>query len=179
MRKCGVQSSIKWAESGPWGHGPISEKRLLCALQAYMKALTGIPDKARAQRIGFKEIRWDKNTLTFASTLFPCAQIITLTRKNVSKQSHSGLWHDQDKNQDACKKLLRQTETLEAWHRDHPQQTYSIKLEDFSVDMFNSLLKWIGVNGCHYTEVCHSNADNGYQNDTDHVHIEGTCLIPA
>lgn len=162
------------ARHGSYGHGPISEERILCALQQYVKALLGKPKDPHPLRIGFKEASWNKETLDFASILFPCAQIVIQTRQDLLQQSHSAWWSERA---NALEDLQNKTGILENWQRNHPENTFLMHLEDFSVDRFNTLLGWLGVSGCHYTSVCHANANDGYEDASSDVHIEGSCSV--
>jgi len=158
---------------GSWGHGPISERTVLCALQDYVKALIGKPTQADPKRIGFKDIIWEEETLDFMLKLFPCAQIVTQTRRNLTQQSQSEFWGEKP---EAIQELQRATSLLEAWQRNHTDVAFHMHLEDFSPDRFNALLRWLGVQGCQFKSVCHANL-NGYHDASSDVQVDGTCSI--
>ena len=53
--------------------------------------------------------------------------------------------------------------------------TFGFPLEEFSVNAFNKLLKWAGVQGCQYIDILHSNK-NGFEHESKKV-LEGTCYF--
>jgi len=170
-----IQSHGYQGFNGSWGHGPISERSVLCALQDYVEALIGKPAQADPKRIGFKEIRWEEETLDFMLKLFPCAQIVTQTRRNLTQQSQSEFWGEKP---EAIQELQRATSLLEAWQRNHTDVAFHMHLEDFSPDRFNALLRWLGVQGCQFKNVCHANPNGNTDHDaSSDVQVDGTCSI--
>lgn len=161
---------------GAWAHGPVSETSVLCALQDYVKALIGKSTQAVTKRIGFKEVRWSKETLDFMLKLFPCAQIVVQTRTELKQQKQSA-WYQGDETAQVV--LEKDTDLLETWQRNHTDQTFPMHLEDFSPDRFNTLLRWLGVQGCQFKNVCHANDSKlhprGYNDASSDVQVDGTC----
>merc|ERR1712083_873332 len=67
----------------------ISDNRVLCAMQKYVKTIMG-EYKIQPSVIGFKEIRHYKTReLAFFHKVFPCARYIVNTRRNIKKQHKS------------------------------------------------------------------------------------------
>uniref|UniRef100_A0A7S1AQZ2 Protein-tyrosine sulfotransferase n=1 Tax=Noctiluca scintillans TaxID=2966 RepID=A0A7S1AQZ2_NOCSC len=151
--------------------GVIPEHRVLCGMQEMVKLSLGEFDEEHVTTIGFKEIRFKtEEDLAFLQKLFPCAKFIVVTRRNPSDAVGSGWWNE--KNIDD---MMKNSRVLQAWQSSHEPIAFPLQLEDFSVERFNEMLKWLGVSGCEYTDVGHSNK-GGYSDGRDTVKMNGTCV---
>ena len=103
---------------------------------------------------GFKEIRTDD--IPIIKDLVPNAKHVINYRKNITLQLQSQF---QTKNTERGleNKLKNIRKDLNG------TDTFDLALEDFTVEKFNRLLHWLGIN-CSYYFVLHSN-DNGYNID--------------
>lgn len=155
-----------------WTHTEISERRVLCAMQDYIRVIVGEFDGATTKYIGFKEIRHKTpEQINFFSKVFPCAKYVINTR-DVDEQHKSGWFKEMPLEKLEAKKV-----SLESFSATHGESAFDLPLEDFSVERFNSLLHWLGVDGCAFTQVAHAN-DGGYAGSVG-PGLEGTCRFQA
>ena len=105
---------------------------------------------------GFKEIRID--SIPFIIEMFPGAYHIVNYQKNHSAQLQSQ-FHRQSRDI----YLVQREAMMKKYLRE--QNVFELALEDFSVERFNSILKWIGITPYQYSDVLHSN-NKGYNSDT-------------
>ena len=174
----------KW-RSAPWQRAAPNPASLLCLLQEWFIEISGAPNKRIAQGEqsaplfirGFKEIRWQATAqrlrhsqafganvdlpplppanvsmLHFTSLLFPCSRFIFNTRETPSAfRRRVGLRRYGPSHLAALSQLHA------AWG---PQgRSFWLPLENFSVTGFNSLLRWLGEDGCQYHQLLHDNED--------------------
>lgn len=155
-----------------WSHTEISEKRVLCAMQDYVRVIVGEFDAATTKYIGFKEIRHKTpEQINFFSKVFPCAKYVINTR-DVDEQHKSGWFKEMP-----LEKLQAKKVSLESFSASHEESAFDLPLEDFSVERFNSMLHWLGAGGCAFTQVAHAN-DGGYAGSVS-PGLEGTCRFQA
>mmetsp|Transcript_26439 Transcript_26439/g.54835 ORF Transcript_26439/g.54835 Transcript_26439/m.54835 type:complete len:100 (-) Transcript_26439:8-307(-) len=92
--------------------------------------------------------------------VFPCAKFIVNVRRDLVAQSRSAFW---TKGNQTGKLLPRITSMLEHWQSSHTDRTRLLHLEDFTLVEFNKLLQWLGVRGCKFTVLAHSNYNGSYE----------------
>jgi len=153
--------------------GVIQEHRMLCGMQEIVKLSLGEFDEEHVTTIGFKEIRFQtEEDLAFLQRLFPCARFIVVTRRNPSNAVGSGWWTKENIDE-----MIENSHVLQAWQSSHEPNAFPLQLEDFSVERFNEMLKWLGVSGCEYSSVGRSNQGTyGYGDGRDTVKMNGTCV---
>lgn len=164
-------------QGGAWSHGEISENRLLCRMQKFVKTMIGKFDEETTKVIGFKEIRHHKHdVLAFFKKVFPGARLLINTRKDLDEQHLSGTWHT------SVEALENHTLELDLFQKQNPADTFKLLLEEYSKDLFNGMLRFLGVTGCSYAWVAHANNGNlsyGYESDLDSAAkaVIGECSI--
>ena len=151
-----VDAFLSVASGGEW---EVAAKRLdavarrsMCTWIKGLEPRTATP--ASLVRVhGFKEIR--ECYLPLLRRAFPKAKFILNYRENVVAQSHS-LWYGRLNNTKAQANINSKLESL----RQHLSgaDTFELPLESFNVSTFNRLLRWVGISGCTYQFVLHSNA---------------------
>jgi len=137
-----------------WKANPISENRLLCSLQLFARDLVvGGFEESTTTVIGFDEVRnaSDENgtKMDFVSKLFPCARFVL--------RADEGMRGNED---DASMALLKDatvsSSESQSWQQrflsNHSRGSFLLA-EDYAADHFNSMLTWLGVEGCHFQEV--------------------------
>jgi hypothetical protein len=157
-------------------HALISEHKLLCAMQSSVRAAMGGSLEQYAV-VGFKETSYtDESQLNFILKLFPCARFIISNRRDVGAQvaSQRALWLSNADEDVSARKA-----NLESWARKDllKNLSFDLQLEDFSLDRFNSLLRWIGVNGCNFSQVAHESHGYSLSKSIVKVPINGTCTL--
>ena len=153
-----LQERHSYDPPGPWSHPQVNSHGLLCTMQLYVKQILGDYDLSDTKVLGFKEIRHhQKEQLHFFRQLFPCAKYIVNYRHDVAKQAGSGMY--QYTSSDGMAKSLQDaTYNLLNWTTTMPRSTtYLMPLEQFSVSLFNQMLRWLGVHHCAYVDIHHSN----------------------
>lgn len=165
--KKGFIVSKDWNPTGAWGHKPIVAEKLHSAVREYVKAIIGEVDTAAIHTIGFKEIRhWRPAELDEFMQVFPNARFIINTRRDLSAQLRSQTKNF--KHSASEEKLRNATRSLEEWQSRHPDNSYLLRLEDFSINKYNDLLKWLGVVNCKFMSIAEANTD-GYGGDGSKV----------
>uniref|UniRef100_A0A7S1B1T8 Protein-tyrosine sulfotransferase n=1 Tax=Noctiluca scintillans TaxID=2966 RepID=A0A7S1B1T8_NOCSC len=153
--------------------GAISEQHLLCAMQDLVRLSLGSFDEEHTTTIGFKEIRFETTeSMVFMQKLFPCAKYIVVTRRNPQLAVGSGWITEENIFQ-----MINVSETLEAWQGQNADIAFPLQLEDFSLKRFNDMLTWLGVTGCEYTHIAHSNKHGNYSDGRSQVRMNGTCVF--
>jgi len=158
---------------GAWRRdGNVSEDSLVCAMQDMVRLSLGSFDEEHTTTLGFKEIRFHTfESIAFLRKLFPCARFIVVTRREPKSAIGSGWWDEENIDE-----LVAITQNLTEWQRQNEEIAFPMYLEDFSVELFNEMLAWLGVTGCEYTRVAHSNKDHGYNQEGNETLMTGTCL---
>lgn len=145
---------------------PSDEIGMRCAMQAYALAFLGktagalpkigIPVENSSSVIGWKEIRYGSAAeLGFMRQVFPCAKFVISTRLDLKAQQRSA-FHKYTRTQ--LQDLRRKTEILTNWAKNQPRTiALTVALEHFSTTTFNHILKFLGVAGCQYRRLLHSN----------------------
>ena len=123
---------------------------------------------------GFKSINPINSTLPFLLKLLPKARYIINYRKDLKRQSMSTFW-----KQAPVGRLSHQTQALVREVKASGRPMFEMPLEEFSTARFNRLLSWVGVEGCRYTGVAHSNAAGSTKVNAsrDAVPLVGVCRL--
>mmetsp|Transcript_139681 Transcript_139681/g.254107 ORF Transcript_139681/g.254107 Transcript_139681/m.254107 type:complete len:295 (+) Transcript_139681:47-931(+) len=147
-----------------WKHGAQNHEDILCFLRGYTRSIIGSPG-FQPTMTGFKEVRHTTaDELDVLLETFPDAKFIINTRKNITAQSISQakLVETKDSLFNSSEEVLQQMTTeLEEWGQAHSDRTFQMRVEDFSVELFNQMLAWLDVApDCLYTDVLHVNEDD-------------------
>ena len=113
-------------------------------------------DDPRRSVAGFKEVR--TQSIPFVVHLFPDAHHIISYRRNHTSQVQS---RPQDFNATDASLTMHEAAIRRALAK---QNTFELPLEDFGVDAFNAMLRWLGIPTFRFSRVLHSN-DGGYNSD--------------
>jgi hypothetical protein len=151
------------------------KNRALCALQRFVKTLIGQFDEQTTKVIGFKEIRHlNRKQLSFFKKVFPGAKIILNTRRNLHTQHQSQFQMDIP-----IEELSNWTKELELFQVDHPQDTFSLHLEEYNAKTYNRVLDFLQVQSCYYAFVAHANHGWHWNDDMAHAQraLKGSCVI--
>lgn len=165
-----------WARAGDsrFQSKPVSETRLLCSLQLFVKAVLGEFSMDRTEVIGFKEIRHTSpKQRAFWKKVFPCGRFIVNTRKNTTKQHQS-----QFQKFLSLSSLESYTRDLLRWQAQNSRDVYKLQLEDYSVGNFNKLLSFLGITGCNFTDMAWANKRGTWNSDSTRARVSGRCTMP-
>merc|ERR1712100_326508 len=153
--KFGVRNAIN---SISWAHKFVNKSKVLCSMQRLAYDMIG---GTTEHTIGWKAIRFSRESLEFMPILFPCAKYIVNWRKNITAQMQSG-WYATT-NQELY--LPERTDELKTWSRRHKGNAFELPLHKFSIDKFNEMASWLGYR-CKYNGVTHHN-NHGYSRGDD------------
>jgi hypothetical protein len=101
-------------------------------------------------------VAWEIDHLQFIQQLFPCGKFVINIRKDVAAQVRSG-FHMKHETGEAevvegkTHALLTMAEQL------GEERAFVLELESFSVEIFNKLLDWLGIEVCEFSKVLHAN----------------------
>lgn len=132
------------------------------ALCASIAALRGDVATPPALIRGFKEIRHTPVHVLHLASMLPTSKFIFNMRVDTAAQAASAFYRHRN-GTEALNAIMRSQEQLEeiaARLPSHRQQT--ITTEDFSVEKFNDLRRWLGVHNCTFTKVLHMNYNGTY-----------------
>jgi len=124
---------------------------------------------------GFKEVRVNR-ILPFLLRHLPNARYILSHRLDVTAQASSG-YHALGAN---VSQTIVQDELYIRTHvRAAGRPMFELAVENFTTARFNELLVWIGITGCKYRRIAHSNKDGKSKVswDDDAVSIIGSCHL--
>jgi hypothetical protein len=138
---------------------------LKCAMQAYALAFLGVSAESLSPHsvIGWKEIRYNSaEELHFMRDTFPCAKFIINTRRNIRAQQASGFetgfLRDRGSPWTKPQHLEARTTSVVHWAKQlPPNATFALPVEKFSLQSYNEMLAFLGVSGCQFVRVLHSN----------------------
>lgn len=150
----------KYVSINPWEHQTVNTSKLYEAVQEFIMILNPPPPSvAKETKIrGFKEVHWTKEEVLLIEKIFPCSRIILNYRENHRKQKQSGFFSRKFKY--TAKKIINQRENgLIEGLMEVNIPFYNLPLEEFSVEKFNQLVKWLGVK-CKFDKVTHANDGN-------------------
>jgi hypothetical protein len=150
-----------------WNHKPISQRRVRNAVRDYITAIIGETDEKQVHTIGFKEIRhWNRSELDEFVNVFPEARFIVNTRADVKAQAASQLQYFLPGTSPGkavhVSKLQKATVVLEQWAADHPSNSFLMRLEEFNLNKYNEMLRWLGEDHCHFSDIATENTVDGY-----------------
>ena len=149
-----------------WLRWNVSDQLALrCAMQAYAMAFLGISAESLSPHsvIGWKEIRYNSaQELHFMRHTFPCAKFIVNTRQDLRAQQASGFktgfLRDEVSPWTNPQHLKARTTDLAHWAKQlPPNATFALPVEKFSLQSYNEMLAFLGVSGCQFVRVLHSN----------------------
>lgn len=129
--------------------------------------------------VGFKDIRYNsRDYVQFMKVLFPCSRFIFNIRDNIGQQIASMSRLPGFVKQNISKEpVLRETNTMMRRNVHlFPKTSLLVRLEDFSIDKFSSILNWLGFSNCRFTRISHSNKASSYRADVS-AKVEGNCSI--
>mmetsp|Transcript_34550 Transcript_34550/g.64516 ORF Transcript_34550/g.64516 Transcript_34550/m.64516 type:complete len:573 (-) Transcript_34550:28-1746(-) len=178
-----IEEDVEGTTGSDANQDPISEYNVLCSLQSIVRAsLGGSPDKQAV--LGFKEIRiHKKEQLDFLKRVFPCARFIVNVRQNMTALFESQIvayeeyvLNPEDTAQQAQSNDMKRSE-LEGWAKAQGDNVFQMPLEDFSLNRFNVLLRWLGVSNCAFQQVAHANDNQWYSKTLDKVPMYQKCGI--
>lgn len=156
---------------------PVQPAKLLCDVVDYMVDTSALAAQREDQKVlGFKEIRWespgdDSNYLRlikFIEAVFPCHRIIFNDREAESMNQSNTWFHTAYEQRQSIRSQLLPKHRY--WQKNGMAwRSYYMQLENFTLDNFNSLLRWIGEpageGGCSFTNITISNS--GRKDSTD------------
>merc|ERR1712032_1362000 len=160
-----------------WQIRPVSQRHVLCALQAVIRTVIGEFKEGETSVIGFKETRHaSQHQLDFFRTVFPCARFVLSSRKSMATSDDGLVQMHASRPIDMyhLKLLQNHTRELDLWQEKHPENAFTMRLEDLSVDSANDLLSWLGVKGCQYSQVPHANKAGKHDEDVAHTALQMT-----
>jgi hypothetical protein len=130
----------------------------------------------QSQRIlGGKEVHLTPSDISFLKDLFPCSRFILNIRRNSIAQSRSAFLKRQSAT-DIAKRNSYLVHLHESWFPESHKRTYLMVLEDFTVPLFDDLLRWIGLPNCYYHSIGHFNMNGSYDQST-RPRLSGSCRI--
>mmetsp|Transcript_13989 Transcript_13989/g.26120 ORF Transcript_13989/g.26120 Transcript_13989/m.26120 type:complete len:276 (-) Transcript_13989:67-894(-) len=170
-RKKGQYMAWRQSEEMDW-------KDILCGYQLRVLAEMNPPDGVRV--VGFKEIRWAWGEgladLDLLLQVFPCSAAVLNYRMDLKAERES---RTEAAGVFPSVRLDVATEAMLKFHKEHQTRSFLLPLENFSTDLFNNLLKFLGEDQCTFTDVLHDNAQSGYthgnwRKDPDVINCTGT-----
>mmetsp|Transcript_6728 Transcript_6728/g.11970 ORF Transcript_6728/g.11970 Transcript_6728/m.11970 type:complete len:286 (+) Transcript_6728:121-978(+) len=130
----------------------------LCSLRTLVHSELNPSPHARV--IGFKEVTWGFSghllDLDLLMQAFPNSKVIFSTRNSLYDQlsSMKKVW-----SQNQYDMVTLANKVMKKFSQSHPGRTFTLPLEDFSVENFNKLLAFLGEDkNCEFTSVFHDNA---------------------
>lgn len=125
--------------------------------------------------LGGKEVHLSPLDIFFLKELFPCSRFILNIRRNSEAQSRSAFLRKHSATE-LTKRNSYLARLHESWFSESKKETYLMALEDFSIPLFNDLLRWIGLHDCHYSSIGHFNM-NGTYDQSIGPRLSGSCRI--
>lgn len=148
---------VKRSERGEpgWQTKPISQRHVLCAMQAVMRTAIGDFKEGQTSVVGFKEVRHtSRSKLDFFKKVFPCARFILSSQTDLAISSKALQMHASSPAGNAdLEQLQNATREFGLWLRRHPENAFNVRMEDLSPRGMNELLSWLGVRGCRFSAV--------------------------
>jgi len=146
-----------------WVHSPDRDKAAIrCALR--MMVLGELNPQSKAHVVGYKEVDWQFDNrlrdLSFLMDVFPCSKIILSYRTDLEEQLLSMRAVYGEFNYFGVRDANRQ---IQKFAKQHPDRTFTLPLEEFSVGRFNDLLRFLGEDvKCHYVDVIRDNTGEDF-----------------
>jgi len=169
---------VKRSERGEpgWQTKPISQRHVLCAMQAVMRTAIGDFKEGQTSVIGFKEVRHaTRYKLDFFKKVFPCARFILSSQTDLATWSKTLQLHGSGQTGDAnLEQLQNATREFGFWLRKHPENAFNVKLDDLSARGMNELLSWLGVKDCRFSAVEYADGADILRDDVVPAKVEMT-----
>jgi len=169
---------VKRSERGEpgWQTKPISQRHVLCAMQAVMRTAIGDFKEGQTSVIGFREVRHaSRNKLDFFKKVFPCARFILSSQTDLATWSKTLQMHASSPAGDAdLEQLQNATREFGFWLRGHPENAFNVKPDDLSARGMNELLSWLGVRGCRFSAVEYADEADILSEDAVPARVEMT-----
>lgn len=142
-----------------WHHANgRNETELMCSMK--MMLLGELNPSEHARVIGYKAIKWrfeeDLKDLELLMEAFPCAKVILSKRRSIDDQllSQGEVFGSMD-----YYATEHANKAMDKFAKHHSDRSFSLDLEDFDVEHFNTLLGFLGEDDkCRYVDVVHDNA---------------------
>ncbi|CAE7763774.1 unnamed protein product [Symbiodinium sp. CCMP2456] len=148
--------SMAWRQSDD-----LNWSEILCSYQLRVLAEMNPPNDARV--VGFKEIRWawseQLHDLELLMEVFPCSFAVLNYRKDIEAEAES---RTEATGYFPPTNLAEATKAMLSFYENHRQRSFLLPLENFSTDLFNQLLRFLGEDQCSFTDVLHDNSHSGY-----------------
>lgn len=125
--------------------------------------------------LGFKEIRYNSDRhVHFLKAVFPCSRIIFNNRRDSEAQRESAFY----KKYANVAELRTKNAESERLSRLYPATSFLLPLESLSPKGMARLLDWMGVQGCSFKALCHSNT-GGYSKKPCGIKglLQGRCML--
>lgn len=172
---------LREVPQGPMLHRRINKTHLLLALQHWFVAVNPLSTddySGSDVRFGFKEISFERGHLDLMEKLFPCGKFILSVRRDIGEQSKSAWWSQSFSQNQSIAAIHNKTTQLVDWHKHlGPERSFLVFLEDFSPIVFNEMLRWIGIGGCTYFKVLHSNNKSYASDSNTSGALSGKCYM--
>ena len=163
-----TQSISKPNRHDAWYHFANDIHGVYCLAQKWLKSKYPVPNDT--MYFGFKEIRYNNvEDLDFIEKAFPCAHIILNTRQNVTAQAQSAFQQGNEQS------IYKHNHLLRTFYESQSrQQKLWFTLEEFSLESFNSIIRWLELpERCEYNRVMVTNSNSSYSLDYDSTAV--TC----
>lgn len=133
----------------------IDRERVLLAVQDFVKRTNLPPSNRRGipAVLGYKGIVWEPEDLKFAELAMPCSKFIINYRRDTEKQSKSNFLRLM---KDGVFNIRNRTSAILAAQGNLNAPTYALPLEDFSLQNFTLMARWLGAN-CTFRKIGHHN----------------------
>lgn len=143
----------------------IDRERVLNIVQGFIKQTNLPPSNRRGQPavLGYKGIIWEAEDLRFVESAMPCSKFIINSRRDIVRQSNSSFLQ-RDRHSFAV--LQNKTNELFAARLRLSSPSYIIPLEDFTLQNFTDIARWLGSD-CTFKSIGHHNKEtsrNGSEN---------------
>lgn len=169
---------VKRSERGEpgWQTKPISQRHVLCAMQAVMRTAIGGFKAGQTSVIGFKEVRHtSRHKLDFFKKVFPCARFVLSSQTDLATSSKALQLHASSQTAGAdLEQLQNATREFGSWLRRHPENAFNVKLDDLSARGMNELLSWLGVEDCQFSAVEYAGGADVLSDDVAPAKVEVT-----
>jgi len=147
----GSSSLYAWSRSS----AGRNDTELLCSLQ--MMVLGELNAHPEARVVGFKDVHWGFDIglkdVDLLMEVFPCAKVILSYREDIEGQLRAKMktLGDFDYYYDEMA-----TKAIKKFASKSSERTFALALEDFSLERFNELLRFLGEDAdCEYVEMAH------------------------
>jgi len=150
-------------QSRAMSHPPANHTRFSLDSQQLMWDLLEPPPQRMIDNTvrGFKERRWNRDNIAWVAKDFPCSRFIVNFRNDLEAQADDAIevgWRRKSGNskENQMRKLARRTQDIRIGVAGLGERGFSFALEDYNVENFNRLARWLG-SPCRYNRVVHLN----------------------